>query len=150
MGNEPLWLALCKPLMSAADEDKDGKLTRAELVAWVKELFKTLDATKKGEVSQADLAKALDKILPKQPGFGNFKPPSQAPVLAKAAFEKAGKDGKLTADSLVSFVEKTFASADRDKDGKLSERELAEALRLLIPPPPPFGMPPPPKKEEKK
>lgn len=149
---DPLWLALSRPLLAAADKDRDGKLTRAELVEGAKALFAALDPEKKGLLTEKQVAATLTKLLPsphdQPPKFVFFGPQPANP--AKSLVEKAGKDGKLSADSLMSAVEKTFASADRDRDGKLDERELAEALRQLVPPPPPFGMPPPPKKEDKK
>lgn len=146
-GGEPLWLALPRPLLAAADKDKDGSLSKAEAVAGVKALFTALDKEKQGSLDEKTLSPALLELLPAPHNRkGPFNP---AASTAKIFIEKAGKDGKLGADSLVDHVEKSFASADRNKDGKLDERELTEALRQLIPPPPPFGFPAP-KKEEKK
>jgi len=131
---------LVKPLLEAQDKDKDGKLSKAEATAAVKALFKLCEANKQGEVSQDDLEKALDKVVPKPQGFGNFTPPSPAPMLARAVVEKAGKDGKVTEKALLAEAEKIFAKADKNKDGKLDEEELAEGLSELFPQPK-FGGP---------
>ena len=75
-------------------------------------------------------------------------PPIQgADAPAKRIVERAGKGGKVTEARLIAEAEKRFAAADKDKDGKLDEAELAEALRDFVPPPQ-FG-PPPPKKEDR-
>mgnify|MGYP001793896746 CR=1 FL=1 len=60
--------------------------------------------------------------------------------MAKRIVERAGKGGKVTEVRLVAEAERRFAAADKDKDGKLDEAELAEALRDLVPPPQ-FGPP---------
>ena len=64
--------------------------------------------------------------------------------IQKLIESEAWKNGVFTFALLEGM--KTFA-ADKDKDGKLDEAELAEALRDFVPPPQ-FG-PPPPKKEDR-
>src|SRR5262249_47630916 len=102
-------------------------------------------AENNGEVSQKELEKTLGKLLPKPQAFGPFTPPSMAPGLAKNIVAKAGKNGKVTRAGLVAAAEKMFAKADRNKDGKLDEAELAEALRKIVPMPQ-FGGGRPPSK----
>ena len=119
--------------MQAADKDKDGRLTKEEAVAAVEAIFEACGADAGGEVDQASLAKAIDKVLPKPQGFGRFTPPSQAPVMARRLLERAGKNGKLTRASLVAETNKVFARVDKNKDGKLDDGELGEALRVVLP-----------------
>src|SRR5205823_2028046 len=88
---------------------------------------------------EAALARSIDRILQKPRGFGGFRPHSQAPGIAKKLVERAGKDGKLTREGLVTLTGMLFAKADRNKDGKLDASELADALREVVPPPPPGG-----------
>lgn len=126
---------LVKPLLDAQDKDKDSKLSKAEVTAAARALFDACEADKKGQVSTEALEKALDKILPRPNFGGNFQPPSQAPMLARSITEKAGKDGKVTKDALVAGAEKRFAAADKNKDGKLDEEELAEGLNEFFPAP---------------
>jgi hypothetical protein len=132
---------LARPILGAADKDKDGKLSKEELAAGVKALFKALDAEGEGEPDQKAVAAALDRILP-GPRFPGGRPPGGFPtlgeMLARAVVEKAGKGGKVTETRLLAAAAGLFAEADKDKDGKLDEKEVAEALnRLLRPPQPP-------------
>jgi spore coat protein CotH/Ca2+-binding EF-hand superfamily protein len=140
---------LVKPILEAADKDKDGKLSKVEVTAAVKALFKALDKEGKGELDEKALAAGLDKLLPRPGGFGGprggFPGPSQGAGLAKAIVEKTGKNGKVTEAGLVAAAAKLFAEADKNKDGKLDEKELAEGLSKLLPAPrfgPPQGFGP--------
>src|SRR5262249_5306423 len=58
---------LAKPLLEALDTDKDGKLSKEELLAGVKTFFSDTDKDKKGALTRAQLAAGLNRILP-QPG----------------------------------------------------------------------------------
>jgi Ca2+-binding EF-hand superfamily protein len=143
-------MMLVRPILDAADRDRDGKLSREEVIAAVKALFKALDKEDKGELDQKAVAAGLDKLLPGPRGFdgprgGPFPMQGGGPGAgwARAVVEKAGKNGKVTEASLVAAAVKLFTEADRNRDGKLDERELAEALNKLMPPPqfgPPNGM----------
>jgi hypothetical protein len=139
---------MAKPILGAADKDKDGKLSKEELAAGVQALFKVLDAEGKGQLDEKAVAAGLDKVMPgpRPPGG---RPPGGFPTLgerlAKVIVEKTGKDGKVTETGLLAAVAKLFAEADKDKDGKLVEREIVEAVNKLMPPPrfpPPGGAPP--------
>jgi hypothetical protein len=55
--------------------------------------------------------------------------------------DRAGKDGKVTQKGLLAASEKLFVEADKNKDGKLDEKELIEGLNKFLAPPP--GGPPP-------
>ncbi|MGL4549767.1 MAG: CotH kinase family protein, partial [Gemmataceae bacterium] len=62
--------ALPAQLLEAADADKDGKLTAAELLAAVKTFYKSVEKDKDGAATEEALEKALAKVMPKPPGFG--------------------------------------------------------------------------------
>jgi spore coat protein H len=128
---EPGWLALAKPALDAADGDRDGKLTKSELIESAKALFKSCDPDGKGALDEKSLTAALVKLLPKPHNRTGTR--GLPAILAKALIERAGKDGKLTADALTAFAEKAFATADLAKSGKADERGVAEALRQLMP-----------------
>ncbi len=159
---------LAKPILQAADKDKDGKLSKEEMTAAVKALFKALDKDGKGEADQKAMAAGLGKLLPTPafggPGFPGGRPPAGFPtlsgMLAKAVVDRAGKGGKVSEAGLLAAAGKLFAEADKNKDGKLDERELAEGLNKLFLPPqfgrpgggpfgPPGGPAPAPKRVEK-
>lgn len=60
-------------------------------------------------------------------------------MYARSLVGKAGKDGKVNEERLLAAAAKLFAEADKNKDGKLDDRELIEALNKLMPPFPPPG-----------
>jgi Ca2+-binding EF-hand superfamily protein len=126
---------MIRPFLEAADTDKDGKLTSAELLAAIKAFYKTVEQDKEGAATVEALEKALEKVLPKPMGFGGFTPPSPTPMFARSIMEKAGKDGKVTEKRLTDEAAKQFATADRNKDGKLDEEEMGPALFALFAPP---------------
>lgn len=178
---------LAKPILEAADKDKDSKLTIEEVNAAVKVLFVKLDKDHKEELNQEALTDGINKMLPRPPGFGG--PPGQRPggpggpppgppqggkgnpppgpprggpgapggrpgfgppgglggMFARSLIEKAGKDGKVNEEQLLALAGKLFTEADKNKDSKLDDKELTEALNKLMPRfGPPGGGPPGP------
>ena len=63
-------------------------------------------------------------------------------MFARSLIEKAGKDGKVNEERLLTLAGKIFTEADKNKDGKLDDKELIEALNKLMPPFGPPGGPP--------
>jgi Ca2+-binding EF-hand superfamily protein len=148
---------LIKPLMEALDTDKDGKLSRAEVVAGARKLFSAADKDEKGALSEAQLAAGINDLLPRPPNFrggppgGN--PPGGPPGRGPGGFGPGGfgpgafiagnivkradkdKDGKVTRAELVAAAEAMFTEADKDRDGKLDEKELGAAIGQLFPTP---------------
>lgn len=129
---------LVRPALQAADRDKDGQLSREEMVNGLRELFQACDAGKTGALDQKALTAALEKIVPnaaarRGPGFA---PPSAAIAVARGVFVLAAREGKVTAESLVAAGEKLFEQSDKDRSGKLDSREVTEALKTLLTPRP--------------
>src|SRR5207249_5147364 len=60
---------LVKPILAAGDKDKDRKLSREELLAAAKALFKALDKEGKGELDHKAVGDGLNKLLPRPGGF---------------------------------------------------------------------------------
>ena len=141
---------LAKPLLEAFDGDKDGKLTKAELLAGLDKLFTDGGKDKKGTLSEAQLAEALNRLLPPPPGMPGGFPKGGPPrgrfgpgnFLAGALVKRADtdKDGKVTRKELAAAAAGLFKEADKNKDGKLDQPELASAINQLMPPPG-FGPP---------
>lgn len=143
-----------KPLREAADTDKDGNISRAEMSAGLKRLFEACDKDSKGAIDEKALAEGLRPLLPRPKGFG------QAPTGAAAKFGPAvhlagyvlyragDKYGRLTLEALQGLVGKLFAEADKNNDGMLDQRELTAALNAL--PPVPAVQGPPPAAPQKK
>src|SRR5262249_53653572 len=109
---------LVKPILDAADKDKDRKLSKEEVTAGAKALFKALDTDGKGKLDQEAVAAGLNKLLP-----GPFGGPGA--WLARPFVEKAGNYATLFRASLVAAAVKFFTESDKNKDGKLDEEELA-------------------------
>ncbi len=141
---------LGRPLLEALDGDKDGKLTKDEVVAGVKKFFKDNSKPKKDAMDEAQLAEAINRIFPRPPGFPGGGPGGQprfgpGNFLAGAIVRRADadKDGKVTLEELLAAAEKLFKEADKDKNGKLDMTELQGAVTLLMPAPggpPGFGV----------
>lgn len=152
---------LVRPLLDAVDKDKDGKLNTDEMNAALKALFAKLDTQHKGEWTQEMLTEGINKLLPQPPGFGGRpggpppggpgappggpggRPPFGPPggfggMFAQTLVKEAGKGGKVNEERLLALAEKRFLEADKNKDGKLDDKELIEAINKLMPP---FGPP---------
>lgn len=165
---------LLRPVLDAADKDKDGKLTRAEVTKGVTAFFFKLDKSHKGELNMEELTEGINDLLPRPPGFGGpggprpggppgagqrpadgprfgpygpdaFRPPGGGlgGMYARGLMDKAGKDGKVTLERLLAAADKLFSEMDKNKDGKLDDKELPDALGKLMPPfrPPAGGRP---------
>jgi spore coat protein CotH len=130
---------LVKPILTGADNDKDGKLSRDEVIEGVKALFKLSAIEGADAIDQRELTVGLEKVLPKPPGQQDiaFGPPPMAVALARAIYTRAGKEGKVTLTNLVRETETLFDQCDKDKSGKLEQSELSQALRELFNPPKP-------------
>jgi Ca2+-binding EF-hand superfamily protein len=127
---------LAQSLLQTLDRDKDGKLTKDELVVGVNQFFKSQDKDKAGKLSQKEISDRLTAIIPTPPGgyWGSRKPGYElgelfAPGVVRRA--DADKDGKVTQAELVAAAEALFQEYDRDKKGKLGEKEIAKAINRL-------------------
>ncbi len=155
---------LTKPLLEATDADKDGKLTRDELAAGAKKFIAEFDKDKKGSLEEAQIAEALNRAFPRPQGFPGGPPGGGPPgpppgggppgpppgggpgrivvfgpggMLAGGIVQRAdaNKDKKVTLDELTAAGNTLFKEADKDKDGKLDDKELGEGVALLMPAP---------------
>jgi spore coat protein CotH len=123
-----------RPILAAADLDKDQKLSRDEVITGAQALFKACDRGATGSLDQRALEMGLARLLPRRLAGGGTPR-----ALARGIFDRAGQEGKLTEKALVAAAEKLFAQVDKDKRGKLDEKQLTEAIRLVLPPA--FGLP---------
>lgn len=107
-------------MLAALDADKDGAISRAEILVLREQVFARVDADASGTVTMAEIkaAQAAMAERRKRAGVDNIWS------------SDADGNGELTLDE---FTAKTpgFDRADRDGDGVLSGAELDRVARLL-------------------
>jgi hypothetical protein len=109
------------------------------LTAFVEQRKRSIDKQLAGE-SQG--------YVPSSGMMGGFGPPRGAapvgPMLARPLLETmdTNKDGKVSEEEFVAAAQNFARRWDRDENGQLDERELAEGLQKLVPTP--MGPPGPP------
>lgn len=153
---------MAKSLMEGLDTDKDGKITRAELLAGINKFFAECDKDKKGILDETQIAEGINRLLPPPPGFpgvpkdgpdgwpkpgfpkGGFFGVGPGKGIASSIVKRAdaNKDEKVSLDELNSAAETLFKEIDKEKTGKLDEGLLAAGVNLLMPafgPPGGFG-----------
>lgn len=142
---------LARPVREAADTNKDGKVSKEELIDAAKRWFTALDPAKKGTIDEKALADALNRMIPRPPGIGGAPPPGgpasgPGQVFASAIFKKAdsARNGKITLADFIKAAEALFVASDKNKDNLLDEGEISSAINALLPPPPGFGPGAPP------
>ncbi|MBC8114972.1 MAG: hypothetical protein H7062_11370, partial [Candidatus Saccharimonas sp.] len=135
-------------LLSAADANKDQKLSRQEFLdlsaKWLREWDKDKNDSLNGEEITAGLNEALGP--PPNAAPGGFKPPAGfgpgmflGPPLLKAA--DADKDGQTSKDEWTSHFGNWFKQWDTKSDDSLDNAELVAGLNKAFGPPPGFGPP---------
>lgn len=126
-------------LMSFADANQDGAVTRAEFDAALAtraqekqtmmqqrsaEMFTRLDANKDGRVTRDELEAMRSRMGERMKDRRDGPPP--APPLG--TFD-ANKDGKISRDEWIARPDPMFERADANKDGRLTREEAAAAAR---------------------
>lgn len=153
---------LAKLLLTAMDGNKDGKVTKEELLAGAGKFFDQCDKDKKGKIGRKTLEEGLNRIIPHPPGMPGGGPPGPerdrprfgpGTAAASSIMKRAGaeKEGKLSRDQFIEAAKALFEESDKGKQGWLDEKALAGAIRRILPPMgPPMGPPGvPPGKEGK-
>jgi len=125
------------PMLMEADENNDGKITRAEIDHAIKTRFDKADANHDGALNEKEFAAALPK--PPEPPEGRKPPegaPRHPPFDPSAMFKRTdwNGDGKVTFDEFAIQPKAMAMHADMNGDGVISEDDR---------PGPPPGPPPP-------
>ena len=142
---------LAAPLVSAADADKNGRLSRDELLTAAKKLFDACEADDGQAVVADRFAEAMARIVPPPPGAppppSGGPPPGGGPArfLAMPVFRAGDRDqdGALKWEEFSKAATEFFAAVDGDKSDDLNGEEIQKAFERLFPPPPGTGGPPP-------
>ncbi len=128
-----------RDLITLADANKDGAVTRAEFDAAMAaraqekqakmqqrsgEMFARLDANKDGRVTRDELDGMRGKMGDRMKERRDGPPPPPAP----STFD-TNKDGKISREEWLSRPDPMFERADANKDGRLTREEAAAAAR---------------------
>jgi hypothetical protein len=129
-------------LLAHADRDRDFRLSPVEWDAAARSFHAAAStATPKGGFDWSAAARALDPLLAPYTNAGaRYFPTPNAPADAAAKVPPAlwahalcrtadpDRSGHVTAAEFLTAAQHLFCPADKDQDGRLDERELAEAL----------------------
>ncbi|MCI0641208.1 MAG: CotH kinase family protein [Gemmataceae bacterium] len=132
-----------KQFLESVDADKDGKLTKEELVAGAKTLFAEMDKDKTGTLEEKQIADALGKILPRPqffpapvPDAGKADKPAVIvqtfPPGAEGAPQPPGGGGFVIVGPERFVASNLVQRADANKDGKLTLAECLTAAQTLF------------------
>ncbi|MGD9128746.1 MAG: EF-hand domain-containing protein [Planctomycetia bacterium] len=119
------------------DENKDGKLSKAEVNRPAMKIFNKVDTDKDGLVTEAEIKKAIkahmEKFAKKAPKKAHGKKGSSPEAMKKqfvAHLKRldANKDGKLSKAEVNRPAMKIFNKVDTDKDGLVTEAEIKKAM----------------------
>jgi Ca2+-binding EF-hand superfamily protein len=110
------------------DKNQDGQLTADELPDGVAARLKAADSNRDGTITRAELEEML-KNTPRRKGPAG----SAGRANLQQMFQRADADGdgKLSRDELPSQMAERLMQADSDGDGKLSKEELTAARERL-------------------
>ena len=135
-------------LLSAADANKDQKLSRQEFLELSAKWLREWDKDKNDSLSGEELIAGLNESLGTPPNAapGGFKPPAGfgpgmflGPPLLKAA--DTDQDGKTTKDEWTALFDTWFKQWDTKSDDSLDRAELTAGLNKAFGPPPSFRPP---------
>jgi len=124
--------------------------TRAGIIAGYRMVLSANDRDGDGRVSRAEWTAMVSGVLPEQPlpdpHLADYTE-TRASLLAQFDEQDLNHDGYLTLRELVREPLAFFACADRNRDGRLSEREIWRAMsrcpshetRIDLGSPPPSG-----------
>lgn len=113
-------------LLRHLDTDKDGKVSLAEVDAFVTKRFDRLDRDHKGYLTLEDFEARPHHALERATTEKRRTAVEKSLPRYEAAYKVLNKsgDGHLTKEEYLAASHARFAAADTDKDGKLSLDEL--------------------------
>jgi spore coat protein CotH/Ca2+-binding EF-hand superfamily protein len=132
---------LAKPLMTAIDTDKDGKVSKAELIAATKKFFADCDKHHKGSLDEKQIAEWVNRVMPR-PEFGRPPggPPPGGDIIIGGPFgpPAGGPPGDGPRGGLVVFgpgnqlAGNIIKRADANRNGKVTLDELLAAAETFF------------------
>jgi hypothetical protein len=141
--------------MLHADADKDGVVTRAELLADVDARFGKVDANHDGKITPEERTAVFEAMRAKMAERRHDGPGPGGPG-GRAMRADANGDGIVTIEEQRAQAEKMFDYVDRNHDGRVDQAERDQAREMMMsmrgpgghgghhrgpPPPPPAEAP---------
>lgn len=135
-------------ILSAADVDKNDKLSRVEFLDLGAKWLRDWDKNKSDSLDEEELKNGLNEALgpPPNGASGGFKPPAGfgpgnfiGPSMLKVA--DADKNGKVLKEEWAALFGNWFKQWDKDKDDSLNKEELIAGFNSAFGPPPGAGPP---------
>lgn len=106
--------------LAEADADRNGRITRAEVIAERAARFPSLDRNRDGAISKEDLS-----------GIAGFAPGASRQLEQLKALADANRDGRVTRAEFQAAPMPVFNAVDSNRDGVVDRAELAAARRRL-------------------
>ncbi len=133
---------LAKAILDFADINMNNVLTLNEIDAAGARLFKEAGGDDKSPVTEQQLSDTINRIMPAPQGFGGFKPPPPKGAgpgkgIAAAILKNVGAaaDKTVSREAFLDGAEMLFKHWDKDKNGCLDEKEIADGLSQFVPRP---------------
>lgn len=146
-------VVLAQSLHDRADADKDGTVTKADIMKALEERYKNEDADKDGKMTVDEYQKARQKNFDdadkNKDGMVTVeewaiywcgtdkdaakvkKPVKMSKKTSRAKLMDKNRDGKLGKDECVMFWAGRFVDLDGNKDGKLSREEYLDRMKAM-------------------
>ncbi len=130
---------LMRPLMEAADTDKNQKVSKDEWAQAARKLFAECDKEKKGSIDEQKLGETINRLMPPPPGAGGPPPGMQGfgpgNAIAAGVFRQAKveRGQVLSENQFLKSAETFFQENDKDKNGTLEESEISAGINSLMP-----------------
>jgi len=107
-----------KQLLLLMDTDKNGKISRQEYMQFMQAEFNRLDVDQSGELDTKELTKSSLR-----PGVSS----GEDDVKRLLLMMDTDKNGKISRQEYMHFMQVEFDRLDKDKNGELDPKELTES-----------------------
>ncbi len=133
-------MLLAPALLKLGDKDGNAKLSLQEFEQAADSWYDKMDSDKKGQVTEEQLVDGLNALVQPPGASGGFGPPRGGPpgmFLGPVLFASAdtNKDGKLTREEVKALFAKWFKDWKPESADALDEEQIRSGLARSLPPP---------------